>query len=239
MFCDVLQNCVANSITTFTNNSLLLVVFWQMLCWSVADGMMTVAVVVATCYWFMFGRCYEKGWQMEWSLFYRVVYFNLSFGLLKRTSSQMCFCTWYSTVVVQRALGNKNTHNNSHGMKNLSSIPPTEAQEHLLAWTQLYHSTTIPSQWSIYCCSGAGMAEAQPQWSRSVKELKLEGSRDVPTSKPYITGEERRALKKLREDRSSIILTKDKWVTIVVMDKMQYIQKGEDLLNNSRPKRPS
>ena len=48
-----------------------------------------------------------------------------------------------------------------------------------------------------------------------------------------ITSDEFKALKELKEDRDRVILTADKGVTLVVMEKKDFIQKAEELLNTS------
>ena len=52
-----------------------------------------------------------------------------------------------------------------------------------------------------------------------------------------ITQEEFRALKELKEDRSRMILTADKGVALVIIDKNDYIQKAEELLNTNTCKK--
>ena len=51
-----------------------------------------------------------------------------------------------------------------------------------------------------------------------------------------ITNEEYRALKELKEDKSRMILTADKGVALVIMDKNDYIQKAELLNTNTYKK---
>ena len=52
-----------------------------------------------------------------------------------------------------------------------------------------------------------------------------------------ITRDEFKALNELKEDRDRVILTADKGVTLVVMEKKDYIQKAEELLNTSTYKK--
>ena len=51
-----------------------------------------------------------------------------------------------------------------------------------------------------------------------------------PTSKSNITKEEYQALRKLKKDENRMVLTVDKGVSLVVLDKEDYIHKAEDLL---------
>ena len=46
-----------------------------------------------------------------------------------------------------------------------------------------------------------------------------------------IAREEYKALKELKDDKNRIILTMDKGVALVIMDKAEYNKKAEDLLN--------
>ena len=48
--------------------------------------------------------------------------------------------------------------------------------------------------------------------------------------KPNITREEARALNILKLENSTVVLTKDKGVAMVVLDKQEYINKTQDLL---------
>ena len=52
-----------------------------------------------------------------------------------------------------------------------------------------------------------------------------------------ITSDEFKALKELKEDRDRVILTADKGVALVVMEKKDYILKAEELLNTSTYKK--
>ena len=53
-----------------------------------------------------------------------------------------------------------------------------------------------------------------------------------------ITKQEKEAIKTLREDSSRVVLTADKGVALVVMDKSQYIEKCMALLNDTKTYKP-
>ena len=53
-----------------------------------------------------------------------------------------------------------------------------------------------------------------------------------------ITKQEKEAIKTLREDSSRVVLTADKGVALVVMDKNQYIEKCMALLNDTKTYKP-
>ena len=53
-----------------------------------------------------------------------------------------------------------------------------------------------------------------------------------------ITKEEKEAIKTLREDASHMVLTEDKGVALVVMDKSQYVNKCMALLDDTKVYKP-
>ena len=56
-------------------------------------------------------------------------------------------------------------------------------------------------------------------------------SEKFPPPKPNITREEQKAMEKLRKDNTRIVLTMDKGVALVVMNKEDYEKKAEELLS--------
>ena len=67
-----------------------------------------------------------------------------------------------------------------------------------------------------------------------VSELKLDINtilRKGQTPKSNLNKEERRALSQLRKDQDRVILTADKGVAMVVLDKEDYINKAQELLS--------
>ena len=57
--------------------------------------------------------------------------------------------------------------------------------------------------------------------------------KNIQPPKPNISKEEARAILELRRDQDKIILTANKGVSMVVMDKKDYIKKSEDLLKQN------
>ena len=51
------------------------------------------------------------------------------------------------------------------------------------------------------------------------------------TPRTNISQEEQKAMKELRNDNTRVILTTDKGVSMVVMDRDKYIKKAEELIN--------
>ena len=61
----------------------------------------------------------------------------------------------------------------------------------------------------------------------------------ISNSRPYksnITKEEQQALRKLKKDENRMVLTADKGVSLLVLDKEEYIQKAQHLLQQSNYK---
>ena len=68
---------------------------------------------------------------------------------------------------------------------------------------------------------------------QDAQELRAETNcllRSTKPPKPNITKEEHKALKELREDKERMVLTADKGVAMVVMDRKEYVEKVEGLL---------
>ena len=68
---------------------------------------------------------------------------------------------------------------------------------------------------------------------QEVQELRVDVSsllRRVHTPKPNLTKQERRGLVQLKKDKDRLVLTTDKGVAMVVIDKEDYIHKAKELL---------
>ena len=73
------------------------------------------------------------------------------------------------------------------------------------------------------------------------EELRAETSQLLKQNcslKPSISRKGARALKELKQDKSRVILTVNKWVAMVVLDKQDYTNKAHDLLAQRNPYRP-
>ena len=120
-------------------------------------------------------------------------------------------------------------------VKNLSSMPLTEEQERLLAHGPKF--SIRPRQPPVeeciaaveQACSRLSQGEADEMRVEVKKALKK--TQCTPRLPSNITREEYKALKELKEDKSRIILTTDKGVALVIMDKAEYNKKAEDVLN--------
>ena len=84
-------------------------------------------------------------------------------------------------------------------------------------------------------CSRLNQGEADELRVEVKKTLKKAQNKHRTTSN--ITREEFKALKELKEDKSRIILTTDRGVALVIMEKNEYIKKAEELLNTETYKK--
>ena len=73
--------------------------------------------------------------------------------------------------------------------------------------------------------------------TKKTKEV-LQHFKDKKGPTRNTTRKEREAIKTLREDSSHVVLTADKGVALVVMDKSQYIDKCMALLNDTKVYKP-
>ena len=126
-------------------------------------------------------------------------------------------------------------------VKNLSTTPLTVDQERLLARGPKF--VIKPKKPTVreyivaveQACSRLSQGEADELHVEVKKTLK-KAQNQVKTSS-NTTQEEFRALKELKEDKSRMILTADKGVALVIIDKNDYIQKAEELLNTNTYKK--
>ena len=127
-------------------------------------------------------------------------------------------------------------------VKNLSSTPLTEEQERLLAWGPKFPIRPRHPPVREYvvaveqACSRLNKGEVDEIMVEVKKALKR-----ACTSRPSpnISKKEYQALKELKEDKSRVILTVDKGVSMVIMDRTEYNKKAEELLNTGTYKKIS
>ena len=126
-------------------------------------------------------------------------------------------------------------------VKTLSNTPLTIDQERLLAHGPKFVIKPKKPPVGEYiaaveqACSRLTQGEADELQVEVRKTLKKEQNQARTSSN--ITQEEFRALKELKEDKSRMILTADKWVALVIMDKNDYIHKAKELLNTNTYKK--
>ena len=117
-------------------------------------------------------------------------------------------------------------------VRNLSSTPLTEAQTKVLAHGPNF--TVVPRCPPIgeyivvieHACNQLQQGKAEELRGEVKSTLKK-----IQASKHTITGEERKAIDELRKDKTRIILTAYKGVSMVVMDRDDYNRKAEDILH--------
>ena len=126
-------------------------------------------------------------------------------------------------------------------MINLSSIPLTENQKRLLAQGPKFAIKPRKPPVEEYI---AAIEKACPKLEQGeANELRIEvkkalkKSQNAPTTPSNITREEGKPLQELRKDKNRIILTTEKGVALVVMNKADYISKSEELLNTTTYKK--
>ena len=124
-------------------------------------------------------------------------------------------------------------------VKNLSKTPLTEAQERLLAHRPNFAIVPRELPPVLEYITAIERTCSQLQQGK-VEELrggiKAIIKKTLP-SKPNITKEDHQALRQLKKDENRMILTADKGVSLVVLDKEDYIQKAEELLQQRQTTR--
>ena len=115
---------------------------------------------------------------------------------------------------------------------NLSRTPLTDAQEKALAHGP--NSAVVAREPPV--SKYISQIERVCQQLKQGKAEELRGEtklilKNIQPPKPNITKEEAKAIKDLKRDKERIVLTVDNGVSMVVMDKEDYIKKSEELLH--------
>ena len=121
---------------------------------------------------------------------------------------------------------------------NLSSTPLTKDQEGLLAHGPKFVITPKGTPVGEYITAVEQACTKLKQGEE--EELRVEVKRTLKKtqrSPANISKEEYKALNELKRDNNRLILTADKGVALVVIDKADYIEKAEELLNKKHTKR--
>ena len=116
-------------------------------------------------------------------------------------------------------------------VRNLSKTPLTRAQEQILA--QGPNFAIVPKVPPVLEYIVAIEKACQQLKQGETEELRGEIKsiiKKIPPPKPDISKEEHQAIQQLKKDTTRMILTADKGVCLVVMDKEDYIKKSEGLL---------
>ena len=125
-----------------------------------------------------------------------------------------------------------NNNNRVKWVHNLSKTPLTEAQERALAHGPNFVIAAKEPPVSDYI----SQIEKACQQLKQGKAEELRGEikqifKKTQPPKPNIMREEAKAIQEVKRDKERVILTADKGVSMVVMDKEEYIQKSEELLH--------
>ena len=115
---------------------------------------------------------------------------------------------------------------------NMSTQPLTDTQEKLLAHGPNYAiaSRSPPIGEYIAAVEQTCQSLTQGEADEMRAEIKAVIKKSHPP-RPNISREEHRALRELKRDNTRVILTADKVVCLIVMDKEEYSRKAEELLN--------
>ena len=127
---------------------------------------------------------------------------------------------------------NNNNNSNNKWVKNLSRRPLTKAQENILSHGPNYAIVTREPPIGEYVAQIERVCQSLTQGEG--EELRAEVKAIMKKTKPHkpnISKEEAWAIKELKKDQDRMVLTADKGVSMVVMDREEYERKSEDLLN--------
>ena len=128
----------------------------------------------------------------------------------------------------------QNNNTNKNWVRNLCKTLITKAQEQVLAHGPNFTVVTKEPPIGEY----VAQVEKLCQQLKQVEAEELRGEiksilKKIHPPKSNITKEETKAIKELKEEKDRIILTMDKGVSMVVMDREDYIKKSEELLSQS------
>ena len=133
----------------------------------------------------------------------------------------------------------QDSNQNKKWVINLSSTPPSPTQKVLLAHGPNF-AVTPPNQPILeYITSIELVCESFN--TNEAEELRadiLRALRHSHPPRPNLRKEEWKALKQLNIDKDHMVLTADKGVALVVMDRQEYIKKARALLEDTSTYRP-
>ena len=127
-----------------------------------------------------------------------------------------------------------NQHLEKKWVHNLTKQALTEAQEKVLAHGPNFAVVANQPPTGEYIAQIERVCQKMKQGEAEELRGQLKQILKNPTPpKPNISKEEAQALKELKKDQDKVILTADKGVAMVVMEKKDYNKKSEDLLNQT------
>ena len=114
---------------------------------------------------------------------------------------------------------------------NMPSTTLTEAQKQLLAQGPNFTISTRCLPIGEYIAAVEQTCQSLVQGAEELSAEVKAVIKKIQPLRPNITREEQKAIKEMREDNTRVVLTADKRVCLVVMDRKEYINKAEGLLN--------
>ena len=141
--------------------------------------------------------------------------------------------TTTTTTTTTVATTSETTEQSNKWMKNLSEVPLTESQMSLLAHGPNFAIAARRPPYVEYITAlEQGCLNLEPH---SAEELRAEirgALKHAHNPRRNITTEEAHALAELKKDHSRVILTADKWVALVVMNRADYNNRVQKLLED-------
>ena len=139
-----------------------------------------------------------------------------------------------STPPSRSSQGSSNEEPNPKWVINLSNKPLTPAQRSVLAKGPNFAVTPRqPPNLEYITAIEAACTKLSQQDAEELRADVNRVLRSSHTPKPNLTKAQNIALRELKRDRDRIVLTADKGVAMVVMDKQDYINKANQLLNQN------
>ena len=154
---------------------------------------------------------------------------------------QLVTITTSEELNFDRCRARLDTQNKNNWVRNLSKTLLTDAEERLLAHGP--NVSVVPKEPPILEYITAIEKSCSQLQRGKVEELRGEIKsifKKISNSRPYksnITKEEQQAIRKLKKDENRMVLTVDKGVSLVVIDKEDYIKKAKHLLHQSNYKK--
>ena len=136
---------------------------------------------------------------------------------------------------MNREMEDNMTEDTKKWVRNVSNTPLTESQKRLLAWGPKFSIRPRQPPVGEYiaaveqACSRLNRGEAEEMRVEMKKALKKAQCSSRPPAN--ISKKEYQALREFKEDKSRVILTADKGISLVIMNKAEYHRKAEELLN--------
>ena len=131
-------------------------------------------------------------------------------------------------------MSNNATEDTKKWVQNLSSTPLTKGQESLLAHGPKFVITPKQPPVGEYIAAiEQACTKLNQGWSEELRVEVKKAFMKAQRPPANISKEEYKALSELKKDNSRMILTADKGMALVVMDKAYYTKKAEELLNKS------